>query len=177
MAQQLRLPLLFSDGAVLQRDRDVPVWGWATPGARVEVSFDGVRQSTEADDAGRWRTVLPAMAAGGPHALTVTSGGEWVAASDLLVRDVWVLSGQSNMEWTVQDADDAEAEIAAANDPRIRHFKVPRSWAEVPADDLTGGSWAPADPDHVGDFSAVGYFFARDLREHHDLPIGLLHTS
>ena len=160
---QLRLPLVLSDGAVLQRDREVPVWGWAAPGA---------------DADGRWRVALPAMPAGGPLALVVTSGGEAARAEDLLVGDVWVLSGQSNMEFTVRQADDAAAEVAAATDPTIRHFKVPQSSAETPQDELTGGRWEAGSPETVGDFSAVGYFFARDLRQAGvDVPIGLLHTS
>ena len=117
------------------------------------------------------------MPAGGPHTLAVTSGGERLTAHDLLVGDVWVLSGQSNMEWTVRDARDAEAETAAATDGRIRHFKVPRSFAETPQDELAGGAWAAASPETVGDFSTVGYYFARDLRRHVDVPIGLVNTT
>ncbi|PAP76030.1 sialate O-acetylesterase [Rubrivirga marina] len=175
---QLRLPLVLSDGAVLQRDRAIPVWGWASPNADVSVRLGDAGETAEADADGRWRVDLPAMPAGGPHALVVTSGGETAEADDLYVGDVWVLSGQSNMEWTVQDANDAAAEIAAATDPSIRHFKVPQSFAETPQDELVGGSWAVGSPETVGDFSAVGYFFARDLREAGvDVPIGLLHTS
>lgn len=174
---QLRLPLVLSDGAVLQRDRPIPVWGWAAPGASVSVRLGAEAAATEADAEGRWRVELPPRAAGGPLALTVEAGGERAEAHDLVVGDVWVLSGQSNMEWTVRDARDAEAEIAAAGDPHVRHFKVPRSYAEAPADELAGGAWEAASPETVGDFSAVGYFFARDLREHVDVPIGLLHAS
>ena len=174
----LRLPLVLSDGAVLQRDAAVPVWGWAAPGAAVSVRLGDASQATEAGADGRWRVDLPAMAAGGPHALRVASGGETVEARDLYVGDVWVLSGQSNMEWTVRDANDAEAEIAAATDPLIRHFKVPQSFAETPQDELAGGRWAVGSPATAGDFSAVGYFFARGLREGGvDVPIGLLHAS
>ena len=175
---QLRLPLVLSDGAVLQRDRAVPVWGWAAPGAAVSVRLGDAAETTEAGTDGRWRVELPALPAGGPHTLTVTSGDESARAEDLLVGDVWVLSGQSNMEWTVKDADDAEAEIAAATDPSLRHFKVPQSFAETPQDELAGGEWEAGSPETVGDFSAVGYFFARDLRRAGvDVPIGLLHTS
>ncbi len=176
-AAQLRLPLVLSDGAVLQRDRPVPVWGWADPGAEVAVTLGDARGTAEADAAGRWRTELPAMEAGGPYVLTAEAAGERVEARDLLVGDVWVLSGQSNMEWTVKDADDAAAEIAAATHPEIRHFKVPQSFADEPQDELTGGAWAAASPETVGDFSAVGYFFARDLRQHHDVPVGLVNTT
>ena len=176
-AAQLRLPLLLGDGAVLQRDRPVPVWGWAAPGASVSVRLGEARASATAGADGRWRTELPAMPAGGPVALTVTSGGETARAADLLVGDVYVLSGQSNMEWPVKNARDGAAEVAATDDPRIREFAVPHSFAEVPKDTLAGGAWAPADPQHVGDFSAVGFFFARDLRRHVDVPVGLIHSS
>jgi sialate O-acetylesterase len=174
---QLRLPLVLNDGAVLQRGRAVPVWGRAAPGADVSVDLGGARRTTRAGADGRWRVELPPMEAGGPYALTVASGGERVEVADLLVGDVWVLSGQSNMEWTVKDANDAAAEMAAAEDPQIRHFRVPQSFADAPEDELAGGSWVTASPATVGDFSAVGYFFARGVRAHHDVPIGLLHTS
>ena len=175
---QLRLPLVLSDGAVLQRGAEIPVWGWAAPGAEVSVRLGDAEESTEAGADGRWRVDLPEMPAGGPHALRVASGREVAEARDLYVGDVWVLSGQSNMEWTVRLANDAEAEIAAATDPLIRHFKVPQSFAETPQDELAGGRWAVGSPETVGDFSAVGYFFARDLREAGvDVPIGLLHAS
>ena len=176
-AAQLRLPLVLSDGAVLQRDRPVPVWGWAAPGAEVAVTLGGAEARTTADADGRWRVELPAMAAGGAGTLAVASGDERAEARDLLVGDVWVLSGQSNMEWTVQDADDAAAEIAAATDPQVRHFKVPRSFADEPRDELAGGAWAVGSPETVGDVSAVGYFFARDLRRHHDVPVGLVNAT
>ena len=174
---QLRLPLVLSDGAVLQRDHDVPVWGWATPGADVTVRLGDARATTEAGADGRWRVELPEMAAGGPHILTVASAGETATASDIMIGDVWVLSGQSNMEWPVRAANNAEAEIAAADDSAIRHFFVPHTFAETPQDELAGGSWAVASPETVGDFSAIGYFFAREIRPEIGVPVGLLHTS
>lgn len=176
-AAQLRLPLVLSDGAVIQRDRPVPVWGWAAPGAEIAVTLGGAEASTAADDDGRWRVELPGVSAGGAGTLVVTSGAERAEARDLLAGDVWVLSGQSNMEWTVRDSDDAAAERAAATDPSIRHFKVPRSFADEPQDQLAGGAWVAGSPETVGDFSAVGYFFARDLRRHHDVPIGLVNAT
>ena len=174
---QLRLPLVLSDGAVLQRDHEIPVWGWAASGADVEVTLGDETRTTQADASGRWRVEFGAMEVGGPYTLTVAASGETLEVTDLLVGDVWVLSGQSNMEWTVQDVDDAEAVMAAATDARIRHFKVPQSFADAPEADLAGGSWVRTTPETVGGFSGVGYFFARDVREHHDVPIGLLHTS
>lgn len=176
-AAQLRLPHLLSDEAVLQRDREIPIWGWAAPRAEVSVALADAATTTTADAAGRWRTALPALPAGGPHVLTVSSDGEAATARDLLVGDVWVLSGQSNMEWTVRDADDAEAEMAAATDAQIRHFKVPQSFADTPQRELAGGAWAAASPATVGAFSAVGYSFARALRRHVDVPIGLVNAT
>ena len=174
---QLRLPLVLSDGAVLQRHHPIPLWGWAAPDAAVSVRLGDATGQATADAEGRWRTTLPARSAGGPVDLVVTSGGERVQATDLLVGDVWVLSGQSNMEWTLATADDAEAVVATADDPGLRHFLVPKSFASMPQDELAGGSWAVASPETIGGFSAVGTFFARDIRAHHDVPIGLLHTS
>ena len=174
---QLRLPLVLSDGAVLQRHHPIPVWGWAAPDAAVSVRLGDAAGQATADAEGRWRTTLPARSAGGPVDLVVTSGGERAQATDLLVGDVWVLSGQSNMEWTLANADDAEAVVATADDPGLRHFLVPKSFASMPQDELAGGSWAVASPETIGGFSAVGTFFARDIRAHHDVPIGLLHTS
>ena len=177
-AAQLRLSRLIADKMVMQRDIAVPVWGWgAAPGAEVVVTFDGARHAGRADATGAWKVTLPAMRAGGPHAMTVASGDVRIPVRDILVGDVWLCSGQSNMEWTVANARDGAREIAAANDTRIRHFKVPTSWAERPEDDLAGGDWQVADPAHVGDFTAVGYFFARELRKTVDVPIGLLHSS
>ncbi|QXD15447.1 beta galactosidase jelly roll domain-containing protein [Rhodocaloribacter litoris] len=173
-----RLSRLFEDGMVLQRGAPVPVWGWAAPGTRVIVTFDGQAYETTAGGDGRWRVALPALEAGGPHEMTVAAGGEPPRRiRDILVGDVWVASGQSNMEWVVADAMNAEAEIVAADDPQIRHFKVPRSWSYRPEDSLAGGTWEVADPEHVGDFSAVGYFFARELRRHVGVPVGIINTT
>jgi sialate O-acetylesterase len=120
---------------------------------------------------------LPARPAGGPFELTVAAGGERLHVADVLVGDVWLCSGQSNMEWAVADAADAAAEIAAANDPRIRHLKIPRAWAPRPLAAQPGLAWRPALPEHVGAFTAVGYYFARSLRSHVDVPIGLLDAT
>jgi sialate O-acetylesterase len=175
---KVSLPLMFSDGAVVQRDRPLPVWGWATPGAKIEVAFDGrVATATAADD-GAWRVELPAHDAGGPFAITVREdSGDTVTVRDVLVGDVWLASGQSNMEWPVAQAQDAEKEIASANDAGIRHFKVPKSWSGQPEARLTGGRWQTASPKTVGQFSAVAYYFARDLRARTGVPIGIVDST
>ena len=175
---EIALPLMFSDGAVLQRDRPLPVWGWATPGAKVEVSFGGHSASTTAAGDGTWRVELPAHPAGGPFPMRVREGKDPpVTVRDVLVGDVWLASGQSNMEWPVAQAKDATREIARANDPGIRHFKVPKSWSERPEVRLTGGRWQSASPETVGQFSAVAYYFARDLRARTGVPIGIIDST
>lgn len=178
-AHAVELPLLFSDGAVLQRDKPLPVWGWATPGAKIEVAFDGRRATATASGDGAWRVELPAHAAGGPYELTIRENGDEAArVRDLLVGDVWLASGQSNMEWPVAQAQDAEAEIARAGDAGIRHFKVPKSWSEKPESRLAGGEWQAASPQTVGEFSAVAYSFARELRARdRSVPIGIIDST
>ncbi|HEU0305518.1 MAG TPA: sialate O-acetylesterase [Lysobacter sp.] len=169
---------MFSDGAVVQRDQPLPVWGWATPGAKIEVALDGRSATATAADDGAWRVELPAHGAGGPFELTVREGsGDIVTVRDVLVGDVWLASGQSNMEWPVAQAQDAEKEIAAANDAGIRHFKVPKSWSGQPEARLTGGDWRAASPQTVGQFSAVAYYFARELRARTGVPIGIIDST
>lgn len=174
---RVELPLLFTDGVVVQRDRPLPVWGWASPGAKVQVDFDGRSARATAAADGAWRVELPAHAAGGPYALRVRGDGETVTVQDVLVGDVWLASGQSNMEWPLLQTDGAQAEIARADDPLIRHFKVPLSWSEKPEKRLTGGAWVAASPQTVGEFSAVGYYFARELRAATGVPIGIVNST
>ena len=173
----LRLPRIFGSGMVVQRGAPVPVWGWAPPGSRVSVTLTRHTAVATADARGRWKATLPALAAGGPHEIAVTQGAARIVLRDVLVGDVWVASGQSNMEFPVAEATNAPREIAAANDPRLRHFTVPKSWSPQPMDDVVGGAWEPADSAHVGHLSAVAYFFARDLRTSLGVPIGIIHTS
>ena len=175
---KVTLPLLFSDGAVVQRDQPLPVWGWATPGAKIAVSFDGRSAEGTASSNGAWRVELPAHAAGGPYLLKIReNGGDAATVHDVLVGDVWLASGQSNMEWPVGQAKDAAREIASAGDSRIRHFKVPKSWSGQPQARLTGGQWQAATPQTVGAFSAVGYFFARELRAKTGVAIGIIDST
>ena len=174
---QLQLGPLFGDGMVMQRDAPVTVRGRAAAGAGVTVTFGGERHATRTDGSGSWSVVLPARPAGGPHDVHVVSGTEEIVLRDVLVGDVWFASGQSNMEWTVADSKDAANEIAGASDSGIRHFKVPRSWADRPEEALAGGWWEAADPSTVGAFSAVGYFFARELRRHVEVPIGIINST
>lgn len=173
----LRLARVFSDGMVLQREKPIVVWGWAPPGARVSIAFGGNSTAAITTAAGSWKANLPAQPAGGPFELRVRSATDAITLHDVLVGDVWIASGQSNMEFRVAQGNNAEQEIASAHDSLIRQFKVPDSWATSPEADLAGGAWVPADPQHVGDFTAVGYFFARELRKSVNVPIGLINTT
>ena len=169
--------LLFSDGAVLQRDVTVPVWGTASPGTRVSVTLNNLAFEARAGSDGSWRTALDAQAAGGPHTLTISTADTVHRAQDIWFGDVWIASGQSNMEWTVRASADADNEISNASDGLLRHYKVPRTWSYAPELTLAGGQWEATDSTTAGSFSAVGYYFARELRAATDVPIGILNTS
>ena len=168
---------LFSDGLVLQRNARIPVWGWARSGAHVSVSLNAQTRTATTDATGAWRVSFPPMKAGGPYELTISSAATRLTIRDIVVGDVWVASGQSNMEWPVSSSDSAALVIASANDPSIREFAIPHSYSDQPERDVVGGSWAHADRDHVGRFSGVAYFFARDLRKSINVPVGIIHTS
>jgi sialate O-acetylesterase len=173
----LRLSRLFGDGIVLQRRKPIAVWGWAPAGAQITIAFRGRTTRATSSRNGSWMAKLPASEAGGPFELTVRAGDAHVDLHNVLVGDVWIASGQSNMEFTVSQGNNTAQEIAAANDSLIRQFKVPDSWSNDPQNDLVGGSWTPADRQHVGDFSAVAYFFARELRKSTKVPIGIVNTT
>jgi len=170
------LPHIFGSHMVLQRDHALPVWGWADAGEKVEVKLGdlpAVAATTGAD--GAWRVDLPAHAAGGPLALTV-NGKNTITLEDVLIGEVWVCSGQSNMEFTVNGAINADQEKAAANYPQIRHVTVPKVAAGAPARDFDG-TWQVCTPETVGGFTAVGYFFAREINRGLDVPVGIVNTS
>lgn len=166
---------LFTDHAVLQRGRTLPVWGWSTPGDRVSVTFADQNQSAAADANGRWQVSFSAIPAGGPYALTA-KGAKEATANDLLVGDVWLCSGQSNMEWQVSGANNFDHERKSADFPQIRQFTGTKRFSLIP-EVLTGGGWAVCTPETVGNFTAVGYFFGRDLHRDVKIPIGLINAS
>ena len=172
----LKLPVLFTDHMVLQRDTPIAVWGWASPNGTVSVSIDGQQAATRANADSTWRLTLPAMAAGGPHTLTI-AGADTLSLTDVLIGEVWVASGQSNMAWPVQTSNDADAEIQAADYPNIRLFKVTRTVAYTPQTTVEAEGWAAVTPETIPDFSAVAYFFGRKLHEDLDVPIGLIETA
>ena len=175
LGAEISLPALISDHMVLQRDIDVTIWGWADPGELVEVSFRGQQVKGQADEEGAWKVVLQPMGAGGPDELTV-KGKNSIVIQDVLVGEVWVASGQSNMQWSVSRSANPEQEIAKANYPKIRLFAVPRTVADKPQEDVDA-EWTATSPETIPDFSAVAYFFGRELRQQINVPIGLIHSS
>lgn len=173
----LRLAKLFGDGMVVQRGARIPVWGWGAPGSAVTARLGSRVARATADSTGRWSLTFPALSAGGPWTLSVDANDQHLAIGNVMVGDVWIASGQSNMEFHLAQAAGAGQEIASAHDSLIREFKVPISWSEQPSSDLAGGSWSPADSSHVGAFSAVAYIFARELRRTQHVPIGIVNTT
>lgn len=173
-ATGLSLASIFSDHMVLQRDMKVPVWGKAEPGEKVVVAIDDHQQEATADEQGRWKVAIGPFKAGGPHDVTVTAGDDEETLDDVLFGDVWVCSGQSNMEWPMTATQDAESEIAAADWPEIRFVDVPNVTADKPVDAFESTGWQACKPENIGQFSAVAYFFARDLHKELNVPIGLI---
>jgi len=173
----VRLPKIFGDNMVLQRNKQIPVWGWADAGEQVTIQFNKQEAKTvKADASGKWMLMLEPEKAGGPYTLIV-KGNNTVTYNNVLVGEVWVCSGQSNMEFQVKQAINNAAEIASANYPQIRHIKVPLTVSTTPKDDIESGSWKVCSQQTAGDFTAVGYFFARELYNQLHVPIGLINTT
>ncbi len=171
---EVRLPKVFGHNMVLQAHARVPVWGWADPGEEVHVLVGNQLKKTQAGDDGRWRVDLDPLEYGPVR--FVVEGSNRIELNNVLVGEVWVCSGQSNMEWPVVRAMNAEKEIAAANYPEIRLFKVAKVVAPKPLED-TEGHWAICTPESVRNFSAVGYFFARELHQRLGVPIGMIQSA
>ena len=176
LSAEVRLPAVFADHMVLQRNQPIHVWGWATPGEPVTVAFRGESVTAPTDQFGHWTAFLKPGTAGGPFELDVR-GTNSVHLSDILVGDVWFASGQSNMEFKVKNADNAAAELATANYPRIRLFQVEHVVSEYPLDNVTAKTWAACTPQTVATFSAVAYYFARDIQQMENVPIGLIESD
>jgi len=171
---EVKLHALFTDGAVLQREMPVPVWGTATDGEKITVSFAGQTATTTAKD-GKWQVKLKALKAGGPHVLTV-EGTNKLEVKDVLVGEVWICSGQSNMAWTLAKAHNAAEVVPASANPNIRLFKVPGNPQDEPQHDVKA-KWEACTPESSPGFSAVGYFFGRDLQKALGVPVGLIGSS
>jgi sialate O-acetylesterase len=175
---EITLAPLFTDRVVLQRDKVVPIWGKATAREKVTLTFAGqTRQATPGPD-GHWLVFLDPMPAQNEGGELVVTGSNNITLRDVVVGEVWLCSGQSNMEWPVSRAADAVKEIAAANFPLVRHVRIEHVVADTPAETVaTGAGWQTSSPETVGGFTAVGYFFARELHQKLGVPIGLVHSS
>ena len=172
----VQLPKVFSDHMVLQRDKNITIWGWAAAKEKVTVQFNKQSKSVVAGKDGQWKVILNPEVAGGPYQLVV-KGKNTITLSDILMGDVWICSGQSNMEWSVSASADPANEIKAGNYPTIRHIKIPNVVAGSPQADIKSGAWEVCSPSTVGNFTAVGYYFARTLTKELNVPIGLINTS
>ena len=176
LAQRTELPNVFSDRLVLQRGKPIRVWGRGIEGDSVTVSLAGA-SAVGTVVGGRWRVELPAQAAGGPHELTVRGRDRTLTVREVLVGEVWVLGGQSNMGWYLKETTEAAAELPRANHPTMRFFDGWHPAAGEPQFELAGGAWRAVTPQLDGAFSAVGYYFAKELAAHLRVPIGLVNTS
>lgn len=174
----VRLPKLISDGMVLQRDANIRVWGWATAGEKVSVSFLGANYATSASNDGKWSIMLPKFKAGGPHEMQI-SGSNTITITNILIGDVWICSGQSNMEMSMMSLRAKyPQDIAASENNFIRQFAVPRKHIfSKPMEDVSEGSWTSADPASVLKFTAAGYYFAKYLYQKYQVPIGLINAT
>jgi len=175
---KLQLSGIFSDHMVLQREIDLKIWGKASPGDTVKVKFHNSSVDGKADQTGKWQINLPSKKAGGPFELTVSDSNETTTIKDILVGDVWVCSGQSNMEFQLQRVFDAEETIKNSSNDKLRLFHVPRNKALKPLDEFDPGTvWTVSSPETTPKFSAVGYFFGQQLQKELDVPIGLINSS
>ena len=173
----VRLPALFADHMVIQRNQPVHVWGFAAPNETVTVTFRGAQQSTTADPLGRWSVELPAGGAGGPFVLSVRAANT-ITLSDVMVGDVWVASGQSNMGYSMSDLPNSAQALASADFPQIRLMNVDQRYADFPQDDVSVLlPWSACTPQSARGFSAVAYYFARDLEQREHVPIGMIESA
>ena len=173
---KLRLPAIFSDNMVLQRDQTDPVWGWDAPGTQVSVSIGGQTKTATADAGGKWRVKLDPMPANATPQTLMVKGTGIVELKNVLIGEVWMCSGQSNMLFKLTDAWNAEVETAAMQHPNLRLITVPNIGAQEPQDDFKG-AWKPCTPESAKDFSAVGIFYGRYLHQALGVPVGLINNA
>jgi len=174
---QVKLPQAISSNMVVQRNAPVKIWGTAHKREKVTVSFNGQMFKTKANSKGKWQVVFKNMKAGGPFKMTIKGRKNAILLENVLIGDVWVCSGQSNMEMSVANSNDAAAEIATANYDQIRLFTVPRKMSDRPLSDTDKSSWLACSSENIAQFSAVAYYFARRLQKDINVPIGLVHAS
>ncbi len=172
----VRLPQILSDNMVLQRNTEFRIWGWADKGEKITVSFNEIKRTAKTGKEGKWMVIFPAMKEGGPYTIIIKGKNE-IKLTNIMLGDVWVCSGQSNMEWPLSLTNKAEEEIASANYPDIRLFQCPHNVQFAPVEDVTRGGWKVCTSETVSNFSAVGYLFGRHVYQDINVPIGLLWTA
>ncbi|MFV0537471.1 MAG: sialate O-acetylesterase [Dysgonomonas sp.] len=172
---KVTLPRLINSGMVLQRETPLKIWGWASPNEKIKITFLNQSYNTKADKKGNWNIILPSCNAGGPYIMQVNE----IEIKDILIGDVWLCSGQSNMELPIRRTLDLyEDEVKTAHNTQIRQFRVPLKYNfQNEESDLQGGEWKSVTPENILDFSAVAYFFAKDLYDKYGIPIGLINTA
>jgi sialate O-acetylesterase len=176
----VRLHPLFSDHTVLQQGKAVPIWGWADAGEKVTVEFGQQTVSTVTDDNGRWQVNLKPLKATAASRTLRVSGKNALSLQDVVVGEVWICSGQSNMEWPLRASANPEADIRASANPLLRLFTVQKATSQIPLRNFAnpaGHNWKLAEPESTSGFSAVAYYFGRDLQAALGVPVGLIHTS
>lgn len=177
---QISLPKVFGNNMVLQRGIKIPVWGSSTPGALIVAKFGNVQATTRANGQGRWQVRFPVFKAGGPYVLEIAESEKpdsKIELKGILIGDVWLASGQSNMEWQVQQAKDASTEIANANYPEIRFLFVEHDKKLTPQSDILSGKWKVCDTNNAKQFSAVAYYFARKIHRDQNVPVGIIQST
>ncbi|QBN20317.1 sialate O-acetylesterase [Flavobacterium nackdongense] len=175
---QVRLPKLISDGMILQRDTKIKIWGWASANEKIAIDFMNKKHKIQANKQGLWELPLTNLKAGGPYVMKIAASNA-IVINDILIGDVWLCSGQSNMAMTVGQCRELyETEIANSENKFIRNFEVPREYEfNTPRTDLSGGSWSAANPANVPKFSAAAYFFAKNIYAKYQIPIGMINSS
>lgn len=180
VSAQITLPKVFGDSMILQRNIKIPVWGTAVPGAQIVAKLDNNVVKVKTDKTGKWMARFPKFKAGGPYTLKIAEVGKpesQIVFNGILIGDVWLASGQSNMDWSVQQAQNAKYEIAKANYPQIRFIIVGQDMKLTPQNDFLSGKWKVCNPVNVKDFSAVAYYFSRKIHLDQNVPIGIVQTS
>lgn len=173
---QTSVASIFSDNMVLQQNVKIPVWGFAKANETITIKFHNQTKKTVANKDGKWSVYLDNESAGGPFLLSI-KGKTKIEIKNVLIGEVWLCSGQSNMEWTVGQSNNAKEEIANANFPTIRHIKIPKEINSIPNSDFKNASWQICSPETVADFTGIGYFYAKQLNQKLNVPIGIINAS
>jgi sialate O-acetylesterase len=176
-SEEFRIANIFTDNMVLQRNQDFSIWGWGDTDTPVTIQLQEQSVTVSPNENGKWEAKFEAIDLGDPFSIAISSGQNSVELNNVLAGDVWICSGQSNMEWVVRQAGNPQQEIANGDWPLIRHVRIDHVTSPSKLDDVDNTGWQVCSPDTVGDFSAVGYYFARKLQRELNVPIGLLHTS